>query len=223
MNQFLYLKINTMQINYFQDDIPSSLDLKGDLAIDTETMGLNIRRDRLCLIQFTTGNGQVHLVHFNNNYSAPNLKALLLNEDTTKIFHFARFDLGVIRHYLGLRLNNIFCTKIASKLSRTYTDSHGLKDLCKSLLGETISKQQQSSDWGRNVLSIEQRHYAASDVIHLHQLREELTTMLIREDKLHLAKESFEFLKTRVDLDLLGWQDNDIFAHTERRRDLIVY
>jgi ribonuclease D len=203
-----------MKINLFANDIPSTLNLEGDLALDTEAMGLTITRDRLCLIQISTGNQEVYLVQFDNNYDAPNLKKLLSDTKSTKIFHFARFDLAVIRHYLGVRIENVFCTQIASKIARTYTESHGLKDLCKELLQENISKEQQSSDWGKMPLSREQQHYAASDVLHLHKLREILIEMLTRESRIDLANKIFAFLNTRVDLDLLGWQNADIFAHT---------
>jgi ribonuclease D len=209
-----------MIVNLFFDDIPSSLCLEGDLALDTEAMGLTISRDKLCLLQISTGNQEVYLVQFENNYDAPNLKKLLSNAKTTKIFHFARFDLAIIKHYLGIEIQNVFCTQIASKMARTYTDSHGLKDLCRELLHENISKEQRSSDWGKKPLSKEQQQYAAIDVLHLHKLRLILTDMLIRESRMEVAKKVFSFLNTRVELDLLGWQDVDIFAHTGIRKSL---
>lgn len=209
-----------MQIFSFKGDLPSSLDLKGDIAIDTETMGLDVSRDRLCLIQLSTGNQDAYLVQFaNGNYQAPNLKKLLLKAETTKIFHFARFDLAAIRHYLGITVENVFCTKIASRLARTYTDSHGLKELCRELLSENISKEQRSSDWGKPVLSREQQIYAANDVLHLHRLREILIAMLAREGRLNLAQKVFQCLNTRVELDLIGLKDDDIFAHSMPRRN----
>jgi ribonuclease D len=207
-----------MQIFFFKGDIPSSLELNGDLAIDTETMGLEVSRDRLCLLQMSTGNQDAYLVQFDKNYDAPNLKKLLGRKDTTKIFHFARFDLAVIRHYLGITLENIFCTKIASRLARTYTDSHGLKELCRELLSENISKEQRSSDWGKALLSKEQQIYAANDVLHLHRIREVLIDMLLREGRMQLAQEAFAFLNARVSLDLLGLEGADIFAHSSPKR-----
>jgi len=188
--------------------------LKGDIAIDTEAMGLINRRDRLCLVQLSTGDGDVHLVKFARNaYDAPNLKKLLSDPSTTKLFHFARFDVAIIRFYLGILVQPIYCTRTASKLVRTFTDRHGLKELCKELLGKEISKQQQSSDWGANELSQEQKEYAASDVLYLHQLRDILNAMLIREGREELAQACFNFLPARAMLDLSGWEEIDIFAH----------
>lgn len=190
------------------------MELPGDLAIDTEAMGLNNHRDRLCVLQFSNGNGDAHLVQFEKGaYSAPNLKKLLSDKKTVKILHFARFDVAIAKHYLDIDLGPIFCTKIASRLCRTYTDSHGLKDLCREVLGINVSKQQQSSDWGAGELTKEQQEYAASDVLHLHQLRDRLSIMLKREGRLELAQKCFEFLPYRVELDLSGWQDVDIFQH----------
>jgi ribonuclease D len=190
------------------------MDLKGDIAIDTEAMGLNFQRDKLCLVQLCDENGQICLVQFSaNDYRAPILKSLLLDNERVKILHFARFDLAIMEHYLGVKPENIFCTKIASRLVRTYTESHGLKDLCKEVLNVQLSKQQQSSDWGVDTLSKEQKDYAARDVVYLHQLRDKLTFMLRREKRLDLARKLFQFLPTRVELDLLGWQETDIFAH----------
>jgi len=203
-----------MTIKIYQNDLPNNFELEGDLAIDTETMGLNLHRDKLCLLQFSNGNGEAHLVHFKNqDYTAPNLKALLLDNTSCKIFHFARFDLAAIKKYLNIDLENIFCTKISSKLVRTYTDSHGLKDLCRELLNINISKQQQSSYWGAENLSSEQKEYAAKDVLYLHQLREILQKMLLKENRLELAQDIFRFLPTRANLDLLGWNEIDIFMH----------
>ncbi|MCC8406744.1 MAG: ribonuclease D [Rickettsia endosymbiont of Sceptobius lativentris] len=203
-----------MNIKIYQDDLPNNFELEGDIAIDTETMGLNLHRDKLCLLQFSNSNGEAHLVHFvNQDYTAPNLRALLLDKTRCKIFHFARFDLAAIKKYLSIDLENIFCTKISSKLVRTYTDSHGLKDLCRELLSINISKQQQSSYWGAKNLSLEQQEYAAKDVLYLHQLKDILQKMLLRENRLELAQDIFRFLPTRANLDLIGWNEIDIFMH----------
>lgn len=177
-------------------------------------MGLNLHRDRLCLLQLSNGDGKAYLVNFiDKNYAAPNLKKLLLDKNRCKIFHYARFDLAAIRKYLGIDLENIFCTKISSKLVRTYTDAHGLKDLCRELLSVQISKQQQSSYWGRLDLTAEQKEYAARDVLYLHQLRATLQDMLLAENRLDIAKQIFKFLPIRANLDLVGWNDIDIFMH----------
>lgn len=177
-------------------------------------MGLNLSRDRLCLIQLSAGDGVCHMVQFlDGHYDAPNLKALFTDQSVTKLFHFARFDLAAIERYLGVTCNPIYCTKIASKLIRTFTDKHGLKDLCRDLIGVDISKQMQTSDWGAVQLSPEQLRYAASDVLYLHRLREVLDEMLTREGRMALAKACFEFLPSRATLDLAGWDDVDIFAH----------
>lgn len=177
-------------------------------------MGLNLHRDRLCLLQLSNGDGKAYLVNFiDKNYAAPNLKKLLLDKNRCKIFHYARFDLAAIKKYLGIDLENIFCTKISSKLVRTYTDAHGLKDLCRELLSVQISKQQQSSYWGRLDLTAEQKEYAAKDVLYLHQLRATLQDMLLTENRLDIAKEIFKFLPIRGNLDLVGWNDIDIFMH----------
>ncbi|WP_341752320.1 ribonuclease D [Candidatus Tisiphia endosymbiont of Piscicola geometra] len=203
-----------MSIIVFQNDLPEDFNIAGDLAIDTETMGLNLHRDRLCLLQLSNGDGKAYLVNFiDKNYAAPNLKKLLLDKNRCKIFHYARFDLAAIRKYLGIDLENIFCTKIASKLVRTYTDAHGLKDLCRELLSVQISKQQQSSYWGRFDLTAEQKEYAAKDVLYLHQLRAILQDMLLTENRLDIAKQIFKFLPIRANLDLVGWNDIDIFMH----------
>ncbi|WP_342225467.1 ribonuclease D [Rickettsia endosymbiont of Urophora cardui] len=203
-----------MTITLYQNDLPDDFELEGDLAIDTETMGLNLYRDKLCLLQFSNGNGDAHLVHFlDQNYNAPNLKNLLSDKERYKIFHFARFDLAAIKKYLGIDLENIFCTKISSKLVRTYTESHGLKDICRELLGVNISKQQQSSYWGADNLSSDQQEYAAKDVLYLHKLREHLIAMLVKENRFELAQDIFKFLPTRANLDLVGWDEVDIFTH----------
>lgn len=203
-----------MKVNTFHNDIPSDLKLEGDIAIDTEAMGLNIHRDRLCTVQFCDESGAGYIVHFPDGvYNAPNLTKLLSDDNVQKIFHFARFDISIIRHYMNVEVSNIFCTKIASRLVRTYTDSHGLKDLCKELVGVQLSKQQQSSDWGAKILSEEQKEYAISDVLYLHKLREVLTEMLKRENRLEIAKKLFAFLPIRAELDLIGWNEIDIFAH----------
>ena len=189
--------------------------MPGDIAIDTETMGLDLNRDRLCLLQISNGDGEAYLVQFSkDNYDAPNLKNLLLDKNREKIFHFARFDLAVIKKHLEIELSNVFCTKIASILVRTYTEHHGLKDLCKELLGINISKQQQSSYWGTLQLSEEQKEYAAKDVIYLHSLKEILTSMLIAENRNDIAYKLFDFLPTRANLDLMGWNEIDIFSHS---------
>jgi ribonuclease D len=201
-------------IHVFENDLPDDLDLKGDLAIDTETMGLNIYRDRLCLIQINNSTQDSYLIKFDGkNYNAPNLKKILNNPATLKIFHYARFDIAVIFYYLSVKITNIFCTKIASKIVRTYTEYHGLKDLCRELLGINISKQQQSSYWGRLSLSKDQEEYAAGDVIYLHQLKNILYDMLKSEERLDLAQKLFDFIPTRVELDIRGWSEIDIFAH----------
>ena len=203
-----------LQHHLHHDDLPADLGFGQSVAIDSETMGLDPLRDRLCLIQLSAGDGVCHLVQFRGgDYAAPNLKALLADPKVTKLFHFARFDLAAIRHYLGVTCGPVYCTKIASRLARTFTDRHGLKDLCRDLLGVEISKQMQSSDWGAAELSEEQLRYAASDVLYLHRLREALDTMIEREGRTELARACFEFLPARAALDLAGWADVDIFAH----------
>ncbi len=188
--------------------------LVGDLAIDTEAMGLNNHRDRLCVVQISDGNGDAHVIHFPTvKFEAPNLKALLQDEKRVKIFHYARFDVAILMHYLKVDLNNIYCTKIASRLSRTFTDQHGLKDICHDLLNVKISKQQQTTDWGAEELTKDQIAYAASDVLHLHELRNKLSPMLKREGRMELAQKCFDFIPSRAKLDLLGWVDFDIFQH----------
>lgn len=194
--------------------MPHDLILKGDISIDTEATGLNFNRDRLCVLQISNGDGNAHLVRFDpGNYAAPNLKKILSNKEVCKIFHYARFDLGMIQKFLGVKLENIYCTKIASKIARTYTDTHGLKDLCRELLGVSISKQQQSSYWGGTKLSKDQIDYAAGDVLYLHDIRDKLNQILEREDRKKLAVECFKFLPMRVELDILGWGEVDIFSY----------
>ena len=202
-----------MKIKYYETDLPENLDLGSIVAIDTETMGLNPARDRLCLIQLSSGNGICYLVKIMDFRKKPkNLLKLLNNKKVQKIFHFARFDVAVLKHTYKINIKNIYCTKIASKLARTYTDKHGYKDLCRELLNETISKLEQSSDWGGK-LSKDQKEYAASDVLHLHKLKKKLDAILERENRINLAKSCFEFISHRTDLDLYGWQDVDIFKH----------
>ena len=202
-----------MKIKYYENDLPGNVDLGDIVAIDTETMGLNPSRDRLCLIQLSSGNGTCHLVKILDLRKKPkNLINLLKNNNITKIFHYARFDMAVLKHAFKIEIKNIYCTKIASKLVRTYTDKHGYKDLCKELLNETISKVEQSSDWGGK-LSKDQKNYAATDVLHLHELKNKLDIMLERENRTKIAKACFEFLRHRTDLDLYGWHDVDIFRH----------
>ena len=203
-----------MSIHLHRGDLPADLDLGASVAIDTETMGLDPHRDRLCLVQLSAGDGVSHLVQFAaGSFDAPRLKALLADPGVLKIFHFARFDVAVLQHYLGVLPRPIYCTKIASRLVRTFTDRHGLKDLCRDLLGIELSKQQQSSDWGAPDLTDEQLRYAASDVLHLHALKARLDGMLAREGRQGLAQACFEFLPTRALLDLGGWGVEDIFAH----------
>jgi len=203
-----------MSISLHERDLPAELDLGPVVAVDTETMGLRPERDRLCLIQLSAGDGDCHLVRFRRDeYRAPNLVRLLSDPAIEKVFHFARFDLAILRRYLSVVCEPIYCTKIASKLARTYTDRHGLKDLCQELLGIDLSKQMQNSDWGAPELSEAQLSYAANDVLHLHRLRERLDAMLEREGRAALASACFAFLPQRVELDLAGWADVDIFAH----------
>jgi len=203
-----------MSITLHTFDLPSDLAFSGSVAVDTETLGLNLNRDRLCVVQLSSGDGSAHLVHFPEpNYAAPNLKALLGDEALTKIFHFARFDLAVIERDLGVTCRPVYCTKVASRLVRTFTDRHGLRDLCRDLLDVDISKQQQSSDWGAAELTEAQIAYAASDVLYLHRLKEHLDIMLEREGRGDLAQACFDFLPWRARLDLAGWPEVDIFAH----------
>jgi ribonuclease D len=203
-----------LTIHFYHDDIPPNLDFGDSIAIDTETQGLILHRDRLCLIQLSAGDGDAHLVQFKpNEYNAPNLKRILSNPKSIKIFHFARFDIASIQAYLGISCSPIFCTRIASRLTRTYTDKHGLKDICAELLGIEISKQQQQSDWAAEELSFEQQEYAAADVLYLHRLMKILTERLLREGRMETAKGCFDFLPHQANLDLEGWGTIDIFAH----------
>ncbi|WP_019015135.1 ribonuclease D [Elioraea tepidiphila] len=213
------LFLSAATIHLHQHDLPEGLDLGPVVAVDTETMGLNPHRDRLCLVQLSAGDGTAHLVQFipealgGRGYDAPNLKALLADPARLKLFHFARFDVAVIQHFLGVHATPCWCTKIAAKLTRTFTDRHGLKDLCRDLLGVELSKQQQSSDWGAVELSSDQLAYAASDVLHLHALKARLEGLLAREGRRELAEACFRFLPARAALDLLGYEDPDLFAH----------
>jgi ribonuclease D len=203
-----------MAIKLYKGDLPAGLDLGASVAIDTETLGLLPRRDKLCLVQLSSGDGNAHLVQLDRStYDAPNLKALLTDPKTVKIFHFARFDVAMLRHYLAVDTFPLYCTKLASRLTRTYTDRHGLKDLVKELLGIELNKQQQSSDWGAHVLSDAQKQYAAQDVLYLHELKARLDQMLEREGRTTLAKACFDFVPTRASLDLAGWTEEDVFAH----------
>ena len=194
-------------------DLPRGRLSGPSIAIDTETLGLNPYRDRLCLVQLSEGDGRAVLLQFSGNYDAPELKRLLTDESVLKIFHFGRFDMAVLKHFLGVMPRPVYCTKVASRLARTFTDRHSLKDLARDLLGIELSKQQQSSDWGAPELTQEQLNYAASDVLHLHAIKEKLDAMLIREGRERLAKACFEFLPTRAELDLRGWSEIDPFAH----------
>lgn len=203
-----------MKIKLYQNDLPDGLNLGPVVAIDTETLGLNPFRDRLCLAQLSSGDGVCHAVQFAaGSYAAPNLKKLLADPSTTKLFHFARFDIAMFRRYLNVECKPVYCTKIASKLVRTYTDRHGLKDLVRELLGVELSKEQQSSDWGAKDLTEKQLSYAANDVAYLHQLKTALDVMLAREGRTQLAGACFDFLPSRAELDLAGWEDVDLFAH----------
>ena len=209
------MKENQKTIILHKGDIPDNLNLGNVVAVDSETMGLKPQRDRLCLVQLSSGDGEAHLVQFlQNQYNAPNLVNLFKNPAITKIFHYARFDIAAIKKYLKTDTSSVFCTKIASKLVRTYTDKHGLKDLCKELLDIDLSKQQQSSDWGAEILSEEQKMYAASDVLYLHRIKEILEIRLERENRTFLASACFEFIETRSELDLIGFESEDIFSHT---------
>lgn len=196
-----------------QGDLPENLTWTGSVAVDTETLGLKPHRDRLCLVQLSAGDNSAHLVQIEPDRAAPRLSALLVDVTVEKIFHFARFDVAVLKRHLGVDVTPLYCTKIASKLVRTYTDRHGLKDLCAELVGVDLSKQQQSSDWAAATLSQQQMEYAASDVLHLHRLRDRLDKMLEREGRMALAETAFRFIPTRAALDLAGFEDMDLFAH----------
>ncbi|OAN65463.1 ribonuclease D [Magnetospirillum moscoviense] len=204
-----------MSITYHVGDLPDGLDLGPVVAIDTETMGLSLVRDRLCVIQLSAGDGNAHVVHFPKpEYgNSPNLVRLFADPAVVKLFHFGRFDLAMIRRHFGVQCAPAFCTKIASRLVRTNTDRHGLKDLCRDLLGIELSKQQQTSDWGAAELNADQLAYAASDVLYLHQLKAKLEALMDREGRRELAEACFAFLPARADLDLAGWDEEDIFAH----------
>ncbi len=203
------------KIRLHKGDLPAGVTFGDSVAVDTETLGLSLVRDKLCVVQLSAGDGTAHVVQLDrSSYDAPNLKALLADTGVEKIFHFARFDVAMIQKWFGVTCAPVFCTKIASKLARTYTDRHGLKDVSRELVGVDMSKAQQSSDWGAETLSEAQLAYAASDVLHLHEIRDRLTGMLDREGRLDLARECFDFLPTRARLDLEGWPDTDIFAHS---------
>ena len=204
-----------MAVHFHEEDLPEGVLAPGPIAVDTETMGLITHRDRLCVVQISDGKGDEHLVRFKvgSSYDAPNLKAVLADPSRLKLYHFARFDLAAIEYYLGVMAAPVFCTKIASKLTRTYTDRHGLKYIVDELLGENISKPQQSSDWGAPEINEAQRDYAASDVRYLHRLHDVLATRLEREGRTEIAQACFEFLPTRARLDIAGWPDHDIFSH----------
>jgi ribonuclease D len=203
-----------MTVKLYRGDLPADFNPGPSIAIDTETLGLKPGRDKLCLVQISTGDGNAVLVQIDRDtFAAPNLKALMANPSVTKIFHFARFDVAVLKHYLGVDTYPLYCTKIASKLVRTYTDRHGLKDLIKELLGVELNKQQQSSDWGAHVLSEAQKQYAALDVVYLHEVKHRLDQMLEREGRTAMATACFDFIPTRASLDLGGWAEEDVFAH----------
>ena len=203
-----------MQIKLHNNDIPNDIKFGEMIAIDTETMGLNPFRDRLCLVQISNGRGTCHLVKINEKENKPkNLIKILKNKKVLKIFHFARFDVGILKYTYNINIQNIYCTKIASKLTRTFTDKHGYKDLCEELLNVKITKTQQTSDWGAEKLTMQQQKYAATDVLYLHKIREKLNKMLKREDRVKIAEACFKFIEYRTQMDLLGWSDLDIFKH----------
>lgn len=204
-----------MAVHFHEEDLPAGIIGPGPIAVDTETMGLQLGRDRLCVVQLSDGGGDEHLVRFSvrSDYAAPNLKAVLSDPNRLKLYHFARFDLASIRAYLGVMAAPVYCTKTASRLIRTYTDRHGLKELVRELLGHEISKQQQSSDWGADTLTDAQKEYAASDVRYLHAMKTILDQRLAREGRTELAQACFDFLPHRALLDLAGWAEEDIFAH----------
>jgi len=203
-----------MTIKLHRGDLPADFDAGLSIAIDTETMGLRPARDKLCVVQLSTGDGNAHIIQMDRStYAAPRLKALLVDAKVKKLFHFARFDIATLKLHLGVDTQNIYCTKIASRLTRTYTDRHGLKDLVRELLGIELDKQQQSSDWGAHVLTEQQKKYAGQDVLYLHELKARLDQMLEREGRLQIGQACFDFLPTRAALDLLGWPEEDVFAH----------
>ena len=200
-------------IHFHLHDLPGNISFGPIIAIDCESMGLHIKRDRLCLVQLTDGQGEIHLVQFDQNFHAPHLKKLLSDTSKLKLFHFGRFDIAMIFQYLNILVQPVYCTKIASKLSRTYTDRHGLKDLVQELLGQNLSKTQQTSYWGAEKINEDQKHYAAQDVIYLHRLKEILDKRLARENRLKIAQKCFDFLPFRAQLDVMGWPEHDIFSH----------
>ncbi len=203
-----------MTIKLHRGDLPADFEAGLSLAIDTETLGLRPARDKLCVVQISTGDGNAHIIQMDRStYAAPRLKALLADTKVKKLFHFARFDIATLKLHLGVDTQNIYCTKIASRLTRTYTDRHGLKDLVRELLGIELDKQQQSSDWGAHVLTEQQKKYAGQDVLYLHELKARLDQMLEREGRMQIAQACFDFLPTRAALDLLGWPEEDVFAH----------
>lgn len=209
-----------MAVTLHRGDLPAGLSFGNCVAVDTESMGLNWERDRLCLIQLSSGDGNAHLVQLEaGQYDAPNLKKLFADKNVIKLFHFARADLATIFHYLGVMPAPVYCTKVASVLVRTFTDRHSLKDLSRELAGIDLSKEQQTSDWGSPVLTQDQMNYAASDVLYLHKLKDKLDTMLTREGRTELAKRTMDFLPVRAELDVAGWRDVDVFAHKPIRRD----
>ena len=201
-------------ITLYKGDLPDALDLGSVVAVDCEAMGLNLQRDHLTLVQLSSGDGTAHLVQLSRDYDCPNLKRLLADDQVLKLFHFARFDVAMIQRWMGVECAPVWCTKIASRLCRTYTDRHGLKDVAREVAGIDLSKAQQSSDWGADTLTDAQIHYAASDVLYLHTIKAGLEDMLVREGRLALAQSCFDFLPTRAALDLAGWADEDIFAHS---------
>lgn len=202
------------KITLHKGDLPANLDLGTTIAVDTEAMGLNPNRDALCVVQISSGDGTAHVVQLTRDYNCPNLKAMMADTRILKIFHFARFDVAMMQKWLGIACAPIWCTKIASKLARTYTDRHGLKDVSREIASVNMDKAQQSSDWGAETLSDAQLQYAASDVLHLHTIMDGLAAMLAREGRTELAQACFDFLPTRAELDLAGWGENDIFAHS---------
>jgi len=203
-----------MEVKILKQDLPKNINLGEVVAVDTETMGLDFSRDRLCLVQLSPGDNKVYIIQIDKeSYQAENLKKILEDKKIKKIFQYARFDLAVLKKYLNVEVNNVYCTKIASRIGRTYSDKHGLKDLCKELLNIELSKAMQSSDWGAEELTKEQIQYAASDVLYLHKIKNELDKMLKRENRLEIAEQCFNFLKHRVTLDLAGWNNQDIFSH----------
>jgi ribonuclease D len=204
-----------MTYKYFKDDLPDNLNLGNEIAIDTEALGLNSFRDRLCLVQITDGNDLAYIVHYDSksNYNSENLKRLLTNSKVVKIFHYARFDVALLQKTFNIKIDNIYCTKIASKIARTYTDAHGLKAIVKEFFNVDISKKEQSSYWGGDIINEEQLKYASNDVLYLHKIKEKLDRILENENRKELAEECFKYLQTRIKLDLSGWADCDIFSH----------